>query len=229
MKLIKCENGHFYDEERYSTCPHCSGGGARNDNMTVPVMRTPANDAVTVAMDSTAVSESAAPSAAPAPASAQAAPKSSLKDAVKAASEGSANAEIAGDKTVGFFSSKIGSEPVVGWLVCIAGEHFGVDFKLKSGRNFIGRAASMDVSIAKDSTVSRERHAMLVYEPRANKFILQPGDSKELCYLNDDVVLSPMEIKVHDRLTVGKTVLMFIPCCTSVFNWDMVSQKEEEK
>lgn len=26
MKLQKCSNGHFYDGDKYATCPHCSGG-----------------------------------------------------------------------------------------------------------------------------------------------------------------------------------------------------------
>ena len=24
MKLARCENGHFYDEERFASCPHCN-------------------------------------------------------------------------------------------------------------------------------------------------------------------------------------------------------------
>ena len=28
MNLCRCENGHFYDKEKYPTCPHCSGGSA---------------------------------------------------------------------------------------------------------------------------------------------------------------------------------------------------------
>ncbi|MDL2217620.1 FHA domain-containing protein [Christensenellaceae bacterium OttesenSCG-928-M15] len=228
MKLVKCENGHFYDEERFDTCPHCDAPLARNDNMTVPVARTPANDAVTMALDATALTGSVAPQGGGGAASA-ASQNSALQDAVKAASAGSVNAPISGDKTVGFFKSKIGTEPVVGWVVCVAGEHFGEDFKLKSGRNFIGRSADMDVSIAKDSTVSRDKHAVIVYEPRGNVFILQPGDSKELCYLNDDVVLTPKELKVHDRLLIGKTELMFVPCCTKEFNWDMVKAPNAEE
>ncbi len=220
MKLIKCANGHFYDEERYDSCPHCVSAG-RNDNVTVPLVRQSANDAVTVAMNATEVSSSAVS------AGAALKPLGSLQDAVKAASAGNVNSVDTGDKTVGFFSSTIGKEPVVGWLVALSGEHFGEDFKLKSGRNFIGRSPSMDVAISKDSTVSRERHAMLVYEPRGNMFILQPGDSKELCYLNDEVVLTPKEIAANDRLLVGKTELLFIPCCTKVFNWDMVSNKKD--
>jgi len=225
MNLIKCENGHFYDSERYSACPHCEA--PRGDNVTVPVMRAPANEEVTVAMSHSApvteaISQASAP---PAPAPVK---TGSLQDAVNAASAGAVNAPVGTDeKTVGFFSSAIGSEPVVGWLVCTEGEHFGEDFKLKSGRNFIGRAAGMDVSITKDTTVSRERHTAIVYEPKGNLFIVQPGDSKELSYLNGDVVLSPAELKVNDRLTVGQTELMFIPCCTAAFKWDIEKNKKD--
>ena len=191
MNLVKCQNGHFYDEERYPSCPHCEAPALRDDNLTIPVMRAPANDAVTVALDATApVTEAVSAVAAPESAPPQAA--SSLQSAVKAASAGAVNAPVDSDeKTVGFFSSTIGSEPVVGWLVCTAGQHFGEDFKLKSSRNFIGRAPGMDVALPKDGTVSRERHAILVYEPRGNLFIVQPGDSKELSYLNGEVVLAP--------------------------------------
>ena len=31
MKLTQCENGHFYDAEKYSFCPYCNNGaGAPN-------------------------------------------------------------------------------------------------------------------------------------------------------------------------------------------------------
>ena len=212
MNLVKCESGHFYDSGKYQTCPHCEA--PRGDNVTVPMMRSSVNDDVTVAMNrSEQVTEAVLP--------VSAAKTGSLQDAVKAVSTGSVNAPVDdGEKTVGFFSSAIGVEPVVGWLVCTEGEHFGQDFKLKSGRNFIGRAPGMDVAIAKDGTVSRERHAAVVYEPKGNLFIVQPGDSKELSYLNGSVVLSPAELKANDRLTVGQTELMFIPCCTDSFKWE---------
>ena len=229
MNLIKCENGHFFDTERYSTCPHCEA--PRGDNVTVPVMRSPVNEDVTVAMSHSApVTEAISHASAPAPAPDIPVPvkTGSLQDAVNAASSGAVNAPVENsEKTVGFFSSAIGSEPVVGWLVCTEGEHFGEDFRLKSGRNFIGRAPGMDVSITKDGTVSRERHTAIVYEPKANIFIVQPGDSKELSYLNGNVVLSPLEIRVNDRLTVGQTELMFIPCCSGEFKWDI--EKKEKK
>ena len=220
MNLVKCANGHFYDENRFDKCPHCNAAGApRNDGVTVPILPNAGSDAVTTNL------AGAAPVTAPVQ-------SVSLQDAVKSAAGSTptpAPALRAGDdqQTVSFYKKSIGSEPVVGWLVCIEGEHFGEDFRLKSGRNFIGRAGGMDVVIARDSAVSREKHAIVVYEPKGHAFLVMPGESKELCYLNDEVVLTPKEIKVGDKLTVGDSLLRFVPCCGPDFNWNM--HKKEEK
>jgi serine/threonine protein kinase len=178
MNLIRCKNGHFYDESRFDTCPHCTSGSVRRDSITMPVMNT-----------------GGAP--------AQAAP-------------------IGGNdqKTFSFYSKAMGIEPVVGWLVCVTSAHFGEDFRLKSGRNFIGRGAYMDVVISNDNAVSCEKHAIVVFEPKGRMFLVMPGESKELCYLNNEVVLTPKELNPGDRLTVGETSLMFIPCCGPEFTWD---------
>jgi hypothetical protein len=152
----------------------------------------------------------------------------SLQDAVNSATAGPAPM-VSGDdqKTVSFYKKSMGSEPVVGWLICIEGAHFGEDFRLKSGRNFIGRGADMDVVISKDSTVSRDRHVAVVYEPKGRAFLVMPGESKELSYLGGDVVLMPAALKPYDKLTVGETKLMFVPCCGQHFGWDDVMKKEE--
>ncbi|MDO5574485.1 MAG: FHA domain-containing protein [bacterium] len=192
MNLQKCSNGHFYDVEKYSTCPHCAGGFT-------------AEQKETVVLDNQGSVET------------QALTQPLFADAVNQAV---GNTEKDSNVTVGFYSGLIGTEPVVGWLVCIEGEHFGEDFKLKSGRNFIGRASNMDVSLSGDVSVSREKHAIVVYEPRGRIFITQPGESSELFYLNDEVVLSNVTMKVNDILSIGKTKLMLIPCCSEAFCWE---------
>ncbi len=215
MNLVRCDSGHFYDSESFGSCPHCSGAAAGNNNLTMPLQQS-GNDEVTVALTTPPP-----PQGAPAQVPVSGQSGGSLQDAVNAAVQSSPAPVIDDDnKTVGFFSSAIGKEPVVGWLVCIKGEHFGEDFRLKSGRNFIGRSSNMDVCVTKDNTVSRERHAIVVYEPKGNLFLMQPGDSKELCYLNDSVVLSPQPLKSHDKLLLGKTELMFVPCCVDSFVWE---------
>lgn len=34
MNLSRCENGHFYDKEKYASCPHCAQGAGTDESMT---------------------------------------------------------------------------------------------------------------------------------------------------------------------------------------------------
>ena len=81
-------------------------------------------------------------------------------------------------KTVAVMKKKIGIDPAVGFLICIEGPHRGTDFRLISGRNFIGRAAAMDVSLPDDDTVSRESHALVTYDAKHNAFSLSSGQGR---------------------------------------------------
>jgi|GEM_PF-47465 len=194
----RCEFGHFYNASLYDSCPFCEGSGG------------PRDASATVPMTQPEVTEKA----------------KSLTDAVEDAA--GANLAQDGERTVAFYEKQIGKEPVVGWLVCCEGPHKGQDFRLKSGKNFIGRSKVMDVSIAEDKTVSRERHAAVTFDPKHVLYIVQPGDSKELFYINDEVVLNPVPIKKHDVLTLGNTKLVFFPCCDSKLNWSERIKKTEE-
>lgn len=123
--------------------------------------------------------------------------------------------------TVGIFQAEnIKIQPVVGWLVCIKGPSYGEAFQIKTGRNFIGRSFSMDIVLSEDISVSREKHAIVTYEPKKREFIVQAGDSRELFYLNDEVVLNTKKLNPRDILTIGKTNLMFIPFCSENISWD---------
>lgn len=78
----------------------------------------------------------------------------------------------------------------------------------------------MDISLSGENTVSRERHATIIHEPRQNIFIAQPGESRELFYVNGNVVLSPVQLKKNDMMQIGEVQLMLIPCCDEAFRWD---------
>ena len=197
MKLERCEKGHFYDAERFSVCPHCNPNAVSAPHAQ-PQQASPAVQA-------------------PAQSGAASTPSKRLDDIVNNAKGDDL------EKTVGYFGS-MEVDPVVGWLVAVAGSHFGEDFRLKIGRNFIGRSPNMDIQLSKDSSVSRERHAIVLYDPKANMFLVQPGDSKELFYCNDKVVLAPEKLNPGDILVIGSSKLLFIPCCTDSFNWDMVKK-----
>ena len=210
MKLTKCANGHFYDGDTYQSCPFCSAPGPASSNETIPLNYVSAAvESVTVPMktedydiagqrmnEGPTVSDPAG---------------YTPSDEGKTISLNSYFPEGVADKSV---------DPVVGWLVCTEGKLYGRDFRLKSGRNFIGRDSSMDVCLAGEMTVSRDRHAILVYEPRGNQFLAMPGETKELVYLNGKVVLVPTEMKKNDQIQIGEVTLMLIPFCDDVFTWN---------
>lgn len=238
MNLLKCSKGHFYDGDKFASCPFCAGSSASTDSVTVSLPSGGSND-VTMAMPSS----SPAPSSEPVTvASYQSAPISEpmtqkstepaiiFEDAMQNAQNYSAMSDD-DNRTVSYYSQKITQpvlqEPVVGWLVCTKGKYFGQSFNLKSGRNFIGRSASMDVCLDGENSVSRDRHAVIIYEPRERMFIAQPGDSRELFYINEDVVLDNVVLKPYDVISLGKVDLMMIPCCTKEFAWEDLEKEEK--
>ena len=199
MNLTRCENGHFYDADRFDTCPHCN-----QTSISTVLQDENGESAYTMPLEQPKAEPVSIPE-----------PEVVTEDASQA--------------TIGYYDVVLPSEPVVGWMVAIEGPHFGQDFKLKTGRNFVGRANGMDVCLNQDQSVSRDKHAIVLYEPKSNLFLVQPGDAKELFYLNDKVVLTATEINAYDVLTLGKTKLLFIPCCSDRFNWDSVKPETEEK
>ena len=119
-----------------------------------------------------------------------------------------------------------GIDPVVGWLVSVEGPDKGRDYRIRTERNFIGRKDNNDIVIKGDDSISREKHAIISFNPRKRSFRLAPGDSRGLIYHNDEEVLTPLELHAYDVLEIGKTKLMFIPFCGEKFSWD--SQKSSK-
>ncbi len=36
MNLKRCDNGHFYDGDKFQSCPHCAAVGGGNAQLTAP-------------------------------------------------------------------------------------------------------------------------------------------------------------------------------------------------
>lgn len=177
--MKQCDNGHFYDEQRFAACPYCQEGGAVGKTVaSAPIGKTVA-----------------------------AAPGHGVPEADRG-------------KTVGIIQKEIGMNPAVGFLVCIAGPHRGEDFKICAGRNFIGRAASMDVTLADDDTVSRENHAIVTYDVKHNTFSVAPGQGRGITYCNDEQVETSKPLGAYDVIEIGKSQLIFLPLCGEKFRWD---------
>ncbi len=129
-------------------------------------------------------------------------------------------------KTVAFYDLDT-SEPVVGWLVALCGAYMGESFNLKLGRNNIGRWTKMDVALPQEASVSRDRHAILTFDPMGKKFYIQPGDGGALVYLNQELLLVPAILKDCDVIQLGECKLLFKSLCNEMFSWDAYLKGEK--
>ena len=121
-------------------------------------------------------------------------------------------------QTVGFMMRREGIDPTVGWLVCIDGPERGKDYRIRSERNFIGRNPTMHIAV-NDESISRENHASITFNPLKSSFKFQPGESRGIVYHNDEEVLSPVELKAGDQITIGSSRFIFVPFAGTYFSW----------
>ncbi len=188
--MIRCEEGHFYDPAKHSGCPWCAK--PLDLSGTGKPSLAESKTRPLVAVDS-------APATPPRP------------------SSPSANAEHGVTRRLD--AQPTGISPVVGWLVCVEGTEKGRDFRLHSEKNFVGRASSMDISIAGDDSISREKHAVVTFEPKKRTFWLLPGDASGLVYLNGEMVHSPTQINADDLIEIGQSKLVLVSLSSPQITW----------
>ncbi len=111
-------------------------------------------------------------------------------------------------------------DPVVGWLLCIKGAHFGEDFRICAGSNSVGRSDSNRIVIKGDMSVSREKHAFITYDPKHGKFYVKPGDSSGLTYVNEEYIMETKPLMNRDIIEIGSSKFMFIQLCDESFKWE---------
>lgn len=113
-------------------------------------------------------------------------------------------------------------DPVVGWVVVIAGKGKGQSFTLVTGVNSIGRDVDQHIALnCGDEKISRKQHALITYEPNAHVFYLQNGMGSNLTYLDHatNVVLQPTILQSGQCILIGDTILKFVALCSADFDW----------
>lgn len=113
------------------------------------------------------------------------------------------------------------SDPVVGWLVVLNGPGKGNFRPIFSGSNTIGRSAGQRIPVDfGDDAISSEKQAFLVYDGRKRQYQLVPNlERPNLVHLNDSALLANAELNAHDKITMGRTTLLFVPLCGPDFDW----------
>ena len=247
MAQIECGRGHLYDPDKNPTCPYCSGGqkitvasagrtapigrSVLSPSRTAPVGGTPVTAAQKTAPLS-GVSVTAPQKTAPLSGISVTAPQKTMPprgygapppEPVQTAPPpppGMGVSVAAAGKTVGMMQSQMGFDPVVGWLACVAGPSRGKSYTVRGGVNSIGRSERMDIVITGDLKISAENHAKISYSDKHNRFNLLPGEGRNIVYLNDEEVFTPMPLHAYDLIDFGETKLLFVPLCGEKFTWE---------
>lgn len=123
-------------------------------------------------------------------------------------------------RTVALIQKDMGIDPVVGWLICIKGGEKGRDYRIHSDNNYVGRSEKMDICIRGDETISRENQAVVTYDSVDHSYYFSPGDGRSIVRVNDKAVFQTTVLQAYDKVTVGKTDLLFLPLCGERFEWE---------
>lgn len=203
--MTYCTNGHPFDTAKYKVCPRC---GAKSAGSAPSVESNGGVPGVTEPIGGMTGTE----------------PIGGVPGATESITfapggrtgEGFVETEIAGP--VG------GSDPVVGWLVCIKGPNYGEDYRIHAGYNYIGRTTG-DICIHGDDQISRESHAMIAFDSSELAYYFGPAGGRNLVKVNNKTVLNTVEIHAYDTISIGSaTTLIFVPLCCEKFNWETGEQ-----
>lgn len=205
MEAKQCPKGHYYDSEKHASCPICAsettpvGGTMPLDSDTYDTV--PPTEPFTGADIGGAYDDAA------------------LKKTEPISGVTSYMPPFEDDKgTMPYHEANLGFVPTVGWVICIRGPHKGKDFRLVAGYNKVGRSSEMAICLPDDEQITRNSHAILIYEPQSRKFLAR-GDNN-LIYINGAPQYDTQELHAYDVIKLGASELLFVPLCCEKFSWD---------
>lgn len=107
----------------------------------------------------------------------------------------------------------------VGFLVVVDGPGLGHVAILQTGVNILGRSPDEQIPLDfGDQQISREDHVRFSYNRKTRLFRILPGKGPET-WLKDELVDEGRTLQRGDLITVGATVLRFVPFCDEDFDW----------
>jgi hypothetical protein len=194
--MVTCNNGHYYDQEKNATCPYCANNSGIDVATKQTVFQGVDEEEKTALYNSPSSSDDE-------------------KTVYHSPSSNASNDPVQNEQS--------SSAPILlsGWLAIISEAGKGTSYTLTFGMNTIGRGEENHISIQNgDSSISREKHALIIYDYANNLFFIKHGDGQFLSYVNGEVLLDTRQLKANDRIKVGSTELIFIPLCSDEFKWE---------
>lgn len=83
----------------------------------------------------------------------------------------------------------------------------------------MGGSDRMDIDLGADPEASRHCQMVITYDSDGRTFTARAGDSRDLSYVNGQMVLFDIELCNRDVIQIGGVKLMFIPLCGMDFAW----------
>jgi hypothetical protein len=190
-----CPNGHNYSAEQFAICPYCPANSDDTDYRKTlsDFKNTQANNEVNQ-FGKTMINEGGDDFI------------NTMNNAIKPGKDQFKQTHIIMDGKTDTPSRVQQTEKrkLVGWLVTFNNDQYGVDFKLFSGKNKIGRASVCDIVIS-DPSVSDE-HATILF--RNNEFLIKDDFSTNGTVING-APISEGKLEEGDELTLGNTLFKF--------------------
>lgn len=111
-------------------------------------------------------------------------------------------------------------QPVIGWLVGIAGVSRGRDYRIVTEKNFIGRTKDMHIRILGDKKIDEHKHGTIAFDPRNQKITLIP--STGLMLLNEGMIYEPTTVTGADIITIGSSTFKLVLLSEVGISWQEI-------
>jgi len=225
-QLQQCPNGHYYDPSTHPTCPYCSGVSTGLDRSVETYDIKTANPSRPFT-EYPSSGETVSPVSGIPSSGVVSMPNLTVKPMETEliddysgvtkfidpglARRGKASAESEHEEPQKY---------VVGWLVAVEGPYEGKSFEIHHGYTYIGREKG-DIVLKKDTAVSAEKNASILYSAKNNRFKIGAGLSTNVVYINDEELFagSNIDLSPYDLIEIGTSKFRFAPFCSDQFKW----------
>lgn len=208
--IVKCVNGHFYDAEKSKECPYCV---RQEEKREMIIRELPEHPEIRIRDEGLDEGRTMAM-----PADREVFLQHGTTDPGAGRVRGISAAEDG--VTQGIFCKARGTAYVTGWLVGTGGPVKGRDYRIMSGKNWIGRSYNMDICIAEGAGIAAVNQCAVVYDRRGNQFFVMQG-AGTITYLNGGLVKKPEVLKLGDEIKMGNCTFEFVPFCREGHVWEV--------
>ena len=211
MKVIQCENGHFYDCDKFQSCPHCGKTGSNIGNTPVSAVRETKSFSVYEKKDDQDDNRTVLLTTNMSTGSISHQPVVPERKASYPVNKELING-----------NSMFKRRYVVGWIVCIRGELLGSAFNIYKGKNTIGSSMENVIVLTGANGIAPVEHISIAFDANKNFFVL-PGYGEAL--VNGIPFVQPKFIRAKDIISIGNGNYMFVPLHSNDFDWDMYLER----